>query len=239
MAVDRKKITRRLLIAVPLFVVLFYFLPVVMSVLVVCGLVDVMRNKARTVLMFNRYFLGNGISTWLLSPFNLLVDLISYRNPGVYTLDDFPPEYRREIEEVLDTFRNRKDEIIATVDRSFSAGKRGMYVYRWFGKQHATDVPEFNREFKYVKTIAVSVFSGKQWTTWHFGPLRLSVRVLLNLNPVVSDQVYIECNGARHYWHEIRSTFSTTPCFTHRSIWWKTGATMSSWMSCGRRRSRA
>jgi aspartyl/asparaginyl beta-hydroxylase (cupin superfamily) len=77
------------------------------------GLVDVMRNKPKSSMLFSRYFIGNGIPTWLLAPFNLFVDLLSYSNPGIYTLDDFPPEYRREIEDVLDTFRNRREEIIS------------------------------------------------------------------------------------------------------------------------------
>lgn len=193
---------RRIAIAVPVFGLLFYFIPVLTLIWIVAGLVDVARNKAKTPFLYSRYFLGNGILTWLLAPFNLLVDLISFRNPGIYALEDFPEDYRREIEEVLDIFRSRKDEIIADIDSEFGEGRRGMYVYRWYGKQNVTKVPEFNKDFKYVKTIAVSVFNGKESTTWHFGPLRLSIRVLLNLTPADSDRVFIECNGRKHYWRD-------------------------------------
>jgi aspartyl/asparaginyl beta-hydroxylase (cupin superfamily) len=197
-----RKAIRRIAIAIPVLAVLFYLIPWIAAIWLVTGLVDVMRNKPKTSLLFSRYFMGNGIPTWLLSPFNLFVDLLSYRNPGIYTLDDFPADYRREIEDVLNTFRDRKDEIVSTVDRAFGDGRRGMYVWRWYGKRHSTDVAEFNRDFKYVKTIAVSVFSGKESTTWHYGPLRLSIRVLLNLNPADSDEVYIECQGVKHLWRD-------------------------------------
>jgi aspartyl/asparaginyl beta-hydroxylase (cupin superfamily) len=69
-----------------------YFIPVITLIWVVAGLIDVLRNKRRDSMLFERYFLGNGIPTWLLSPFNLLVDLISYRNRGIWKLEDFPSE---------------------------------------------------------------------------------------------------------------------------------------------------
>ena len=87
----------------------------------------------------------------------------------------------------------------------------------WYGKRHAESVPEFNRDFRYVKTIAVSVFSGKESTTWHYGPLRLTLRVLLNLNPADSDQVYIECNGQRHLWRD-DPLFIFDDTLFHRSV---------------------
>ncbi|ORE88035.1 aspartyl/asparaginyl beta-hydroxylase domain-containing protein [Aurantimonas sp. 22II-16-19i] len=197
-----KKLIRRIAIAVPLAILCLWLIPVITLTFIVCGLIDVSRNRGRTPLTFSRYFMGNGIPTWLLSPFNLFIDLVSYRNPGVWRLEDFPPEWRAEIETVLDTFRANKREIIADIDQQFGEGRRGMYVYRWYGKRFVDNVPAFNRDFRYVKTIAVSVFSGKESTTWHYGPLRLTLRVLLNLDPADSDRVFIECNGARHLWRD-------------------------------------
>ena len=128
------KILKRAVIAIPVLAAAFYFIPIAAAIWLVCGIIDVLRNKARTPLLYNRYFFGNGVPTWLLSPFNLLVDLISYRNPGIYTLDDFPPAYRAEIEEVLAVFKTNKDRIIADIDAKFEKGRRGMYVYRWYGQ---------------------------------------------------------------------------------------------------------
>ncbi len=212
-----QKLIKRIAIAVPLLALGLYFIPWVFAFFLVTGLIDVMRNKGKTPLMFNRYFLGNGIPTWLLSPFNLFVDLLCYRNPGLYTLEDFPPAYRDEINSVLDIFKERRNEIIAEIDTKFEAGRRGMYVYRWYGKQFIDNVPEFNKNFKYVKTIAVSVFSGKESTTWHYGPIRLSLRLLLNLRPADTDRVFIECNGVQHRWRD-NPLYIFDDTLFHRSV---------------------
>jgi aspartyl/asparaginyl beta-hydroxylase (cupin superfamily) len=217
MSSGMNKILKRAVIAIPVLAAAFYFIPIAAAIWLVCGIIDVMRNKGRTPLLYNRYFFGNGVPTWLLSPFNLLVDLISYRNPGIYTLDDFPPAYRSEIDEVLSVFKNNKDRIIADIDAKFEKGRRGMYVFRWYGKRFIDNVPELNRDFKYLKTIAVSVFSGKESTSFHYGPLRLSLRILYNLTPVQSDQVYIECNGAKHYWHD-NPLYIFDDTLLHRSV---------------------
>ncbi|ALN72213.1 aspartyl/asparaginyl beta-hydroxylase domain-containing protein [Aureimonas sp. AU20] len=217
MTKGQKKALRRAAIAIPVLALLLWFVPILTAFWLVCGAIDVSRNKGKNRLLVSRYFMGNGILTWLLSPFNLFVDLLSRRNPGVYTLDDFPPEWRAEIETVLDTFRSRRDEITSEIDAKFHDGRRGMYVYRWYGKPNIDTVPEFNREFKYVKTIAVSVFSGKESTTWHYGPLRLTLRVLLNLKPADSDRVFIECNGARHLWRD-NPLYIFDDTLFHRSV---------------------
>ena len=63
-------------------------------------------------------------------------------------------------------------------------------------------IVQYDFDNKYVKTVAVSAFNKGQKTTLHFGPLRLSLWVLYNLNPVQNDQIYIEAAGTRHYWHD-------------------------------------
>ena len=76
-----KKALKRLL---PLGLALF-FIPKLLAFYVCCGLVDVLRNRRRTLSTLNRYFAGNGLCTWLLSPFNLLMDVLSlpFRNRGI------------------------------------------------------------------------------------------------------------------------------------------------------------
>jgi beta-hydroxylase len=78
-------------------------------------------------------------------------------------------------------------------------------------------VPEFCRDYRYIRTIAVSVFAGREATSFHFGSLRLSLRVLYNLSPVESDQVYIECGRTRHYWHQ-NPLFIFDDTLMHRSV---------------------
>jgi len=194
-----------------------FFVPVLTIFYLITGLIDVMRNTRRDRMVFERYFLGKGMTTWLLSPFNLFVDLLSYRNKGVYRLEDLPPEWSAEIDQVLDVFRTRKDEIIADVDRAFQDGKRGMFVYTWYGKKKPHGVEEFKRDFRFIKTIAVSVFSGKESTSFHYGPLRLTLRVLYNLTPVETDKVFIECGRQKHYWYQ-NPLYIFDDTLIHRSV---------------------
>lgn len=214
---ETKKLIKTVAISTVVLAVLLYLIPWITIFWLICGLLDISRNKAKNNMMFKRYFAGNGLLTWFLSPFNLFVDLISPHNPGVLKLDDLPETYRTEINEVLNVFRDQKDNIIADIDAVYGEGRRGMYVYRWFGKKQIDNVPALSGDYKYVKTIAVSVFSGKEKTTWHYGPHRLSYRVLLNLSPVETDKVFIECQGKKHFWHEDPLYIFDDTLF-HRSI---------------------
>jgi aspartyl/asparaginyl beta-hydroxylase (cupin superfamily) len=211
------KLARRLAIMGIALAAGFYFVPTVVALYLITGLFDVMRNERRDALVFERYFLGNGIPTWLLSPFNLLVDLCCHRNKGVYQLEDLPPEWRAEVETVLDVFRNRENEIIAEIDRTFEKGRRGMFVYNWYGKENPHSIEEFKQDFRYIKTIAVSVFSGKEATSFHFGPLRLTLRVLYNLRPVVTDKIFIQCGWEKHYWYQ-NPLYIFDDTLIHRSV---------------------
>lgn len=197
-----RKLAKRFLISVPLFGLALYFIPWIFAFWLVCGVVDVLRNQNANSLVYSRYFFGNGVLTWLLSPFNLLVDLLCHRNPGIYTMEDFPAAYQAEINQVLDVFKDQKSNIINDIDQKFDKGRRGMYIYRWFGKKNVQNIPALNGDYKYMKTIAVSVFSGKESTSFHYGPLRMSLRVLYNMQPADTDLVFIECNGVKHFWNK-------------------------------------
>ena len=82
-----------------LIFMLAYLFPKIVLFYLACGVYDVSRNSARTPELIEKYFLGNGLLTWLLSPVNTLLDLISlpYVNKGVYKLEDLPPGHRAEI----------------------------------------------------------------------------------------------------------------------------------------------
>jgi beta-hydroxylase len=216
MTKTQRKTIRKFAIAIPILAIALYFIPIITIIWLVCGVIDVMRNDKKDARLFSLYFTGNGIFTWLLSPFNLFVDLLSYRNRGVWKLEQFPPDYQREVNEVLDVFKARKSEIIADIDAAFGAGRRGMYVFQWYGKHKIDNVPEFNKDFKYIKTIAVSVFSKRESTSWHFGPLRLSLRILYNLIPVDAE-IFVECGNAKNYWHK-NPMFIFDDTLLHRSV---------------------
>jgi hypothetical protein len=58
--------------------------------------------------MIDKYFMGNGMGTWFLSPLNLIADLFSYRNKGQYSLADLPEAHRDEIEACVCALLDRR-----------------------------------------------------------------------------------------------------------------------------------
>jgi beta-hydroxylase len=211
-----KQLSRYLRVIVPL-TVLFYFAPVIALIFVVCGVVDIFRHGVVSTDLLTKYFIGNGLVTWLLSPVNVFLDLISARNKYVYRLEDFPAGHRREIEKVLKVFDDNKDEIIGDIREKMAGKNRGMLFYKWYDKNTNNSVPAFNEDMTYVKTIGVSVFNKKESTSLHFGPLRLTLRILYNLTPRHSDNVFIEVDGKKHYWHD-DPLFIFDDTIQHRSI---------------------
>jgi beta-hydroxylase len=97
--------------------------------------------------------------------------------------------------------------------------KRGMLTFKWFAKQQdiTVRIPAFEQEYRYIKTIAVSVFNTREKTSWHFGPLRLTFRVLYNLDPIDSDDVYIDVDDKRHLWKQ-QPLFVFDDTLFHRSV---------------------
>ena len=181
-----------------------YFIPVFFAMYVGAGLVDFLRNKRRTLASLDRYFAGNGFFTWLLSPFNLLMDLFTlpYRNKGIYKLSDLPAAYQDEINSLIDATQH--SGLIGKLEAKLGEKKRGMIFFKWYGKNVRTsvDVPEFHRHFKYIRTIGVSIFNTRQSTGKHFGPLRITLRVLYNINRIDSDKVYIKVGKHINYWRD-------------------------------------
>jgi aspartyl/asparaginyl beta-hydroxylase (cupin superfamily) len=183
-----------------------YFIPLTLATYVSFGLLDVLRNQRRTLGTLDRYFAGNGIFTWMLAPFNLLMDLMAlpYRNKGIYRLADLPPDYRDEINALIAAAH--ESNLVAKLDAKLGDKKRGMIFFKWYGKnvQTSVDVPEFHRAYKYVRTIGVSIFNTRQSTGKHFGPLRVTLRVLYNINPINSPDVYIKVGNRIHRWRDER-----------------------------------
>lgn len=211
-----KQSSRYLRVIVPL-TILFYFAPVIALIFVGCGVYDISRHRVVSRDLMIKYFVGNGLVTWLLSPVNVFLDLISQRNKYIYRLEDFPPEHRQEIEGVLKVFDDDKDDIIADIREKMGDKQRGMLFYKWYDKTTNDSIPAFNKDMTYIKTIGVSVFNKKESTSLHFGPLRLTLRILYNLTPVKSDDVFVEVDGQKHYWHD-DPLFIFDDTLLHRSI---------------------
>ena len=86
-----------------------YFIPKVLAIYFCFGLLDVLRNKHLKLSTIDRYFFGNGVFTWLLSPFNLLMDVLTlpYLNKGIYRLGDLPLSHQAEIKTVIEAAQRR------------------------------------------------------------------------------------------------------------------------------------
>ena len=188
---------------VPLTLAL-YFIPWVLATYVALGLIDVSRNSQRTIRTLDRYFAGNGVFTWLLSPFNLLLDLfcLPYWNKGIYRLQDLPTSYQSEIQTLIDAAADRN--LVGLLESKMQEKKRGMIFFKWYGKNipASVEMPEYHQPFKYIRTIGVSIFNKKQSTGEHFGPLRVTLRVLYNINDIHNKNVFIHVGNQTHYWQE-------------------------------------
>lgn len=197
----RKRLRRLGIFAVVILAGL-YFVPYLVVFYLICGALDVARHHKVTYELVEKYFMGNGILTWLLSPLNLLIDLFSRKNIGVFKLQDLPPEHRAEIEACVTAFRTNGDLVKQRVAETLGTSKRGMLTFRWFNKPQPSliRIPELEREHRFIKTVAISVFNTRERTSWHFGPLRLTFRVLCNLDPINSRDVYIQADDKIHYW---------------------------------------
>ena len=213
------KRVRRIAVGCVILLPALYFFPLVTLFIVACGLLDLSRHFKITPEMAEKYFLGNGIPTWLLAPFNLLADAFSARNLGTYRLEDLPAEHRAEIQACITAFKNNGDSIKQHVANVLGDKKRGMLTFKWYAKQQdiSLRIPEFEQDYRYIKTIAVSVFNTRESTSWHFGPLRLTFRILFNLDPIDSDQVYIDVDDKRHYWRD-QPLFVFDDTLFHRSV---------------------
>ena len=183
---------------------LLWFVPVVMLFYFCCGLVDFFRNQTRDLTTFRRYFVGNGFFTWLLSPFNLCMDLLSFpfRNRGIYQLTDLPKAHQEEINSLIETAHRRN--VVGVLESKLDGEKRGMIFFKWYGKnvQTSLDIPEYHQPFRFIRTIGVSIFNKKQSTCKHFGPLRVTLRVLYNINNIDNNNVYLTVGNHTHYWRE-------------------------------------
>lgn len=181
-----------------------YFIPWLLAAYVACGLVDFVRNRTWRLVDIDRYFAGNGVFTWLLSPFNLLIDLISlpYWNKGIYRLADLPQRYQAEIQTLIDATRQR--DLVGALEAKMGEKKRGMIFFQWYGKMlsPSVDIPEFRQRYRYIRTIGVSIFNKKQSTYKHFGPLRVTLRVLYNINTIEDPNVYVQVGEHVHRWRD-------------------------------------
>ena len=125
-AVGKKLVSLAWVLGVLLLIYCFPRSCLVFLLLVVCcGVYDFLRNGLYDRDTIKKYFIGNGRNTWVLAPFNTLLDLLSSRNRHVYTMNDLPPAWREDLQQVIDDAMARKDEIISYLDERMAEKKRG------------------------------------------------------------------------------------------------------------------
>jgi aspartyl/asparaginyl beta-hydroxylase (cupin superfamily) len=193
---------RRSIKAVIVAVPLVYFLPKFSLFFVLCGIYDAARNRPVNRDLFEKYFMGNGVFTWVMSPFNILLDLLClpYRNKGIYKLEDLPALCQSELRRVLDTATT--DNLVGRLQEKIGSESRAMFFFKWYGRNVETDlqIPAFHDDYTYVKTIGISVFSKRESTSRHFGFTRASLRVLYNINDIDDRGAHIAVGSTDHYW---------------------------------------
>jgi Aspartyl/Asparaginyl beta-hydroxylase len=159
------------------------------------------------------------IFTWLLSPFNVLMDVLAlpYWNKGIYQQKDLPERYQTEVQALIDACHNR--DLVGALQSKMGDNKRGMFFFQWYGKMIETsiDIPEFKTRYKYIRTIGVSIFNKKQSTAKHYGPLRVTFRMLYNINTIDDPNVYVQVGDHVNRWHDSK-LFIFDDTLQHESI---------------------
>jgi hypothetical protein len=210
---------RRVLFPLCVLAPFAYFFPKIALFYAVCGAYDVSRNPGLNLTTLRRYFIGNGFPTWLLSPFNTLLDLLSlpYINKGVYRLEDLPGEYQDEVKRLIQAANEAN--LVAQLEEAAKLYPRTMVFFRWYGvnKETFLNVPAFHQPWKYIETIGVSVFNKKVSTSKHFGFMRASLRILYNLNDMKDDSAYIVVGDKTSYWRE-NKLFIFDDTLLHESV---------------------
>lgn len=195
---------RRVLFPICVLAPFAYFFPRLAIFYALCGAYDACRNRPVNAETLRRYFIGNGWGTWVLSPINILLDLLSlpYINKGVYRLADLPPAYQDEVTRVIRAANDA--DLVRQLEERSKQNQRTMFFFRWYGANTNTspNVPAFHQPWKYVQTIGVSIFNRRISTSKHFGYLRASLRVLYNLNDMKDDSAYIVVGDTTSFWRD-------------------------------------
>jgi Aspartyl/Asparaginyl beta-hydroxylase len=181
-----------------------FFFPKIALFYALCGAYDVSRNTGLNLSTLRRYFIGNGFLVWMLSPINILLDLLSlpYVNKGVYRLEELPPDYQDEVRRLI---RVTDDAgLVSQVAERSKEHRRMMLFWRCYGVNSKTivNVPGFYEPWKYIETIGLSVFNKKITTSPHFGWLRPTLRVLYNINDIKDESAYITVGNKTSYWRD-------------------------------------
>ena len=189
---------------ISLLLIILICIPWLAFIYLICGIYDVCRHRPLSIKLIKKYFLNVGIPTFIMSPINTLLDILTlpFLNKKVYSISDLPKSYAKEINEIINVASN--PSIIDSLAAKMEGVERGMIFYQWCGfhMEDSVKEPLFNKKFKFIKTIGISVFNKKVNTSQHFGPYRATLRVLYNMNEIKSKNAYISVLEINNYWCE-------------------------------------
>ncbi len=193
---------RRVVLPTAIWGPIAYVFPKIALFYLACGAYDVSRNHPLKLSTIRRYFMGNGVLLWMLSPINVLLDLFSlpYVNKGVYKLEDLPTDLRDEVKSFIKVTNDAG--LVQKSEEQVKQHKRAMIFWRSYGVKldAPVEIPAYDQPWKYIKTIGLSVFNKKITTSAHFGWLRPTLRLLYNINDIKDRSAYIVVGDTTHYW---------------------------------------
>ena len=227
------KRARRIVCLMAVLAPAIYFAPVVTLFLVLCGVIDVGRHRNVTYELIEKYFMGSGIGTWMLSPLNLVADLLSFANPGIHKLEDMPAEHRREIEACVREFVANGDRVKAHMAKRLKQSRRGMLTFKWLNVRQDTElrIPAFEGDYRYIQTIAVSAFNVRESTMRHLARCGSRSGCCTIWSRPTAEKFSSRSTAGRTTGSTIRSSSSTTRCSIDRSTMWTASGIACSWIS--------
>ena len=114
---------------------------------ILCGLIDVSRHKTMNLKLIKEYFIGKGFLTFLLSPLNLLSDLLSHRNLHTYKIEDLPQVHQNEINEVISLFYQK------TIKNKINLKKKFFLVLMF--AIHLWQIMNFQDQFYLMRSCCI------------------------------------------------------------------------------------
>ena len=188
---------------IPLLIITYICWPIAL-IYIITGIYDIIRHKHKyKFFIFKKYFFGNGTLTWILSPLNMIIDILClpFVNKQIYKLEDLPKKHQEEIKLIIN--QCPQTTFINYLNNLESSNKRTLMLYKWYGYNidNALDCNLFHQKFKTIQPIGNS-----------------TIRVLINIDQNIDQNAYIDVNNVRHNWKIHGPLFIFDDTIMHQSF---------------------
>ena len=132
-----------------------YFFPKLTLFYAICGIYDVTPSPAgHAGVVLRQYFVGNGVPTWLLSPFNIAdghSDAALHQQGRVPAFRSAGALSRRS--RAPDRAVSKSQNLVGELAERIKQIDRTMIFFKWYGENVDTflDTPAFHEKSKYVQ----------------------------------------------------------------------------------------